>query len=76
VKIRERNEALDLEVYRLAALNIPGPQVIRGLPQRAARLVLAAVVTQPEESALEPNPWKPVASSSPRRRGWVGNWRF
>lgn len=36
-KIRERNEALDLEVYCLAALHIGGPGLLRSLPERAAR---------------------------------------
>src|SRR5258706_6751808 len=36
VKIRERNEALDLEVYALAALHILGLGMIRTLAARAA----------------------------------------
>jgi hypothetical protein len=38
VKLRERNEALDLEVYALAALYILGPAVVKSLPDRAAQL--------------------------------------
>src|SRR5204862_3409849 len=37
VKLRERNEALDLEVYSLAALYILGQAFVRALPERAAR---------------------------------------
>lgn len=37
-KIRARNEALDLEVYCLAALYILGPSFVRSLPERAEAL--------------------------------------
>jgi phage terminase large subunit GpA-like protein len=38
IKTRERNEALDLTVYCLAALYIGGESLIRTLPERASRL--------------------------------------
>jgi phage terminase large subunit GpA-like protein len=39
VKLRERNEALDLTVYALAALHICGPDFIRSLGTRASRML-------------------------------------
>lgn len=51
VKLRERNEALDLEVYALAALYILGPALIRRLPERAARLAVPAVARLTSEEA-------------------------
>jgi phage terminase large subunit GpA-like protein len=36
VKTRERDEALDLEVYALAALYIGGPELVEDLGERAA----------------------------------------
>jgi len=43
VKLRERNEALDLEVYALAALYTLGPTTISALADRAARLAAPGV---------------------------------
>ena len=66
VKIRERNEALDLTVYCLAALYILGPQFVMGLPQCAAQLARkleASPAVAP--SPVQVPPW--VA----RRRGFV-----
>ena len=40
VKLRERNEALDLEVYALAALHMLGQPFIRGLKARAAKFAV------------------------------------
>lgn len=67
IKTRERNEALDLEVYCLAALYVLGPVFVRSSPERAAALgrkVEAAVPTDPA-----------AAFPIPRRRGWVDGWR-
>lgn len=67
-KLRERNEAFDLEVYALAALKIMGEPFIRGLGARAHEW---AAWTKPEAppAATVPN--------IPRRqaRGWVQGWR-
>jgi phage terminase large subunit GpA-like protein len=75
VKLRERNEALDAEVYCLAALNIYGPAFVKTLPERAARFSVKkdALPPKPAESELPPRmpwpyPWK-------RRRGWIDSWR-
>ena len=67
IKTRERNEALDLEVYCLAALYILGPAFVRSLPERAAAL------TRPVDGAAarEPAPALPPA----RRPGWIDGWR-
>lgn len=75
VKIRERNEALDLEVYCLAALYVLGPQVIRALPKRAAKWG-----EQPEGPDAHEDQQPEAPPQSPRqgaraRRGWVRGWR-
>jgi len=67
IKTRERNEALDLEVYSLAALYILGPTFVRSLPERAAALARKSEAT----GTAEPTPTSPP----PRRRGWVDGWR-
>jgi phage terminase large subunit GpA-like protein len=67
IKIRERNEALDLEVYCLAALYILGPAFVKSLPERAA--ALARRVGAPAHGNPEP------ASPVTRRCGWVDGWR-
>lgn len=63
IKTRARNEALDLEVYCLAALNILGPTVIRSLPERANALA---------RSPKEPSPESGSAPPGPRRQSWIG----
>lgn len=71
VKVRERNEALDLMVYALAALYICGAATVRSLPERAARLALPpSDPTKPDEPAA------PRGRVLPRRPGggWVGGW--
>lgn len=65
-KTRERNEALDLEVYSLAALHILGRTLIGTLPQRAAKL------SQPE---LDLGDETEHIATLPRPKGWVGGWR-
>ena len=62
IKIRERNEALDLEVYCLSALYILGPSVVRSLPERAAKLSSALSEEERGESA---------APRRRRRGGWL-----
>jgi phage terminase large subunit GpA-like protein len=63
VKIRDRNEALDLEVYALGALYIMGPQFIRALPDRAKAWA---------EKPATPNVTPPVVPPTrPGRPGWV-----
>jgi phage terminase large subunit GpA-like protein len=89
VKTRERNEALDLEVYSLAALRIVlGPQPGRALLQRAAKLSVRTgrqlpageAVAPPASPAPAPKPPVPPAVGrrtlpSRPRRGWVQGWR-
>jgi phage terminase large subunit GpA-like protein len=70
IKLRERNEALDLEVYCLAALHILGQPVIRSLPERAARLTPEGQPTG--EVAGEPHQARRMGRA--RRRGWVRGW--
>jgi phage terminase large subunit GpA-like protein len=75
VKTRDRNEALDLEVYCLAAPYILGPAVIRALPERAVALAVAR--SNEMHDAVAPHPATPAVSISagPARRGWVNGWR-
>ena len=67
IKTRERNEALDLEVYCLAALYILGPAFVKSLPERAAALAHRQEV--PVAAAAEPH------APMPRPRGWIEGWR-
>lgn len=84
VKIRERNEALDLEVYCLAALYMLGETVRRGLGERAAALV-AKAATEADldaEVAASEAPSDPIgrpknvgpARHTRRRPNWVTQW--
>ena len=75
IKLRERNEALDLEVYALAALHILGQSFIRGLAARAAKFAVPTLGLPegPAASGVEGSVPKP----RPRRStsGWVTGWR-
>jgi len=82
VKLRERNEAFDMEVYGLAALYILGPHFLKSLKERAARWA-----SKPDtEPAPEPEQGPQgkgggPAIRLPSRGGWVtdglsGPWRL
>jgi len=73
VKLRERNEALDLEVYALAALYIGGPVLLQGLAERAASFARPGAEVPTEDSA-EPTMTARLAAWNRRRRSWVHNW--
>jgi phage terminase large subunit GpA-like protein len=78
VKTRERNEALDLEVYCLAALYILGPQLVKSLPERAAKLavpVSRTVASDDRESEMAAYQDRRVAAMRARRGGWINSWR-
>lgn len=68
-KIRERNEALDLEVYCLAALQILGEALIRSLPE------LAALWALPPHAEATPAARPAGPPLQPPRAGWVDAWR-
>jgi phage terminase large subunit GpA-like protein len=70
VKLRERNEALDLEVYSLAALYILGSAFVRSLPERAAKFALRAL------SGDSPNvePRRAADKGPTLRRPWGSAW--
>lgn len=78
VPTRDRNEALDLEVYALAALRSMGDTFIKGLARRAEQLK-----AQGDALKAPPQPSKPTEPSSlftpPKpsrgRGGWVNNWK-
>jgi phage terminase large subunit GpA-like protein len=74
VKTRARNEALDLEVYALAALYVLGQAVIRRLGEMAAELRLP-----PTEPSGGQEGGSGGSSGGPGRAGggssWVQGWR-
>jgi len=73
IKLRERNEALDLEVYALAALHILGQQLIRRLAERAAKFAMPTLALAAEAPVVPLE--RPHSARPPRRRGgWVMNW--
>lgn len=75
IKTRARNEALDLEVYALAALYVLGQQTIRKLGELAAKLKEPPDETPPGGSGSS----GPRGSAPPRPRqggsNWVQSWR-
>jgi len=73
VKTRERNEALDLEVYALAALYILGPALLKSLGERARRFAKSVEVVRAERQIAEQQ-W---AAQRMRRRqnSWVQGFR-
>ena len=73
VKLRERNEALDLEVYALAALYIGGPALLRDLAGRAAKFARPAEAKREGEGPPS-TPVRPPLGLRPRRRSWALNW--
>jgi len=72
VKLRERNEALDLEVYALAALYIGGPVLLQSLAERAAGFARPGAEAQAEEPSEPAFAW--LAEANRRRRNWVRGW--
>jgi phage terminase large subunit GpA-like protein len=73
VKIRDRNEALDLEVYALAALYVLGMPLVRSLKKRAEDLARLPDPVLPLDDQ-RPAGSAPPAGGRRRRRGWVGGW--
>jgi phage terminase large subunit GpA-like protein len=74
VSIRERNEALDLEVYALAALYIGGQSLLRSLEDRAARFA-RPVGELPKPTKGPERPMRRQGEWIPRQQGWVRGWR-
>jgi phage terminase large subunit GpA-like protein len=73
VKLRERNEALDLEVYALAALYILGPAFIKGLSERARRFAMTAEVANAQRQAQVAQ--MNMIREARRRNSWINRWR-
>lgn len=76
VKTRDRNEALDLEVYALAGLYILGQPFIKALGERAARFAKPlepGAAPEPDEISTPRNPGKTFPQRP--RQGWVDKWR-
>ena len=74
VKTRERNEALDLTVYSLAALYILGPALLKSLPERAAHLA-RPVAEIAARTATEAGASRGAARRL-GRGGWINSWRY
>jgi phage terminase large subunit GpA-like protein len=75
VPTRDRNEALDLEVYALAALHSLGETAIKGLGRRAEKLrEQGAALRATKPVAPPPEPASVYSPPKPRRAGWVNNW--
>ena len=81
VKIRERNEGLDLEVYALAALRMLGPRTLAELGRLA--LEVSAPIAPPSQPVEEKGtvvvpraPGMPERSGnwSAGRKGWINKW--
>jgi len=71
VKLRERNEGLDLEVYALAALYMHGRQFVANLGRRAREL--AAPSNEPNPPDSPPPDGTPPGKPGRRRKGGA-NW--
>jgi phage terminase large subunit GpA-like protein len=77
IKTRARNEALDLEVYSLAALYVMGQATIRKLGELAAALKTPSTDPDPGPSGSNPggSPGGAMGPGRPRTgRGWVSSW--
>jgi phage terminase large subunit GpA-like protein len=74
VKLRDRNEAFDLEVYALAALHICGPTVLRTLGERAAEFSKPAPEAKPRAGVPAPEGTEPEPTIPRRRKSWVTGW--
>lgn len=83
VKIRDRNEILDMTVYALAGLRILGDGFIKLLPKRAAQYSApledpAAGAEDVARAALrdaEPGAPAPTRPRPPKRSSWVDKWK-
>lgn len=72
IKTRARNEALDLEVYALAALYVLGQATVRKLGE------MAKATAEPAPPAPEAGQGAPAGEASGRRKkgaSWVQGWR-
>ena len=78
-KVRDRNEAIDLYVYALAALHYLGSAVTDRLPYwvtLASKPAPAPVTAHPEPATVVvPEARAPMRAAKLPRRGWVDRWR-
>jgi phage terminase large subunit GpA-like protein len=82
VKVRERNEALDLEVYAIAALYSLGQATVKRLGQYAIEAAIKVEPGQdpappPDDTPPKPPPPRPKGPSMMtgyRRKGWLKNY--
>jgi phage terminase large subunit GpA-like protein len=81
VKTRERNEALDLEVYALVALYTLGRETVKRLAQYAIDLSTAFEAGKTDTAAeVAPTPPAPPKSTRSfmtgyRGKGWLNSWK-
>lgn len=82
VKIRERNEGLDLEVYALAALYMLGRATVQRLGQYAIDLSTSfegEKINTPPDDEPPPPPPRPVKPQNYLRgyggKGWLNSWK-
>lgn len=77
VKIRERNEALDLTVYALATLYILGPAFVKELGKRASEIGIKkeAAIKISEQKETDITPQTQVQRAQPRVNSYVNSWR-
>lgn len=75
IKIRARNEALDLEVYALAALYVLGQGTLRKLGEMAAKLNEPPAAPAKPEGGGDGGSGAPSGGQAPRGAGpWVSGW--
>ena len=72
IKLRERNEALDLEVYALAALHIMGQPFIKSLERRAANFATPTLRLDEHEAPRAER--APAANPQRMRTSWINRW--
>lgn len=80
IKIRERNEALDLEVYALAALHTLGRATVQRLSVYAAEMSIPLGAPKPPSDEPPPTPAAPAATRGGYLKGfggkgWVNSWK-
>ena len=74
IKTRARNEALDLEVYALAALYTVGKWQLDKLGEKAIELSIPADEVKPQAKPQEQAPDRPVLRPQSGGSSWVKNW--
>lgn len=74
IKTRARNEALDLEVYNLAALYTIGKWQLDKLGEKAIELSIPSDEVKPQAKPQDQAPDRPVLRPQSGGSSWVKNW--